>query len=44
MPELKVTPAGRLGLVMPVKPWVGRVSTTLTLAASDGPELETTTV
>jgi hypothetical protein len=42
--ELKVTPAGRFGLVMLVRPWVGRVSTTLRLEASEGPVLETTIV
>ena len=42
--EVKVTPEGRLGLVTPVRPWVGRVSTTLRLAALDGPVLDTTTV
>ena len=31
--EVKVTPAGRLGLEMLVRPWVGRVSTTLRLVA-----------
>src|SRR5580704_883297 len=40
--ELKVTPAGRFGLEMLVRPWVGRVSTTLRLEASDGPEFEAT--
>jgi hypothetical protein len=39
--ELKVTPVGRLGLEMLVRPWVGRVSTTLRLAAFEGPELVT---
>ena len=42
--EVKVTPDGRFGLVMLVRPWVGRVSTTLRLVASTGPELETTMV
>ena len=41
---LKVTPAGRFGLERPVKPWVGRVSATLTLVATDGPLFETTIV
>ena len=41
---VKVTPAGRFGLEMLVKPWVGRVSTTLRLVASDGPVFETTMV
>ena len=41
---LKVTPAGRFGLEMLVKPWVGRVSTTLRFEASEGPVLETTMV
>jgi hypothetical protein len=41
--ELKVTPDGRFGLVMLVKPWVGRVSTTLRLEASLGPVFVTTT-
>ena len=35
--ELKVTPDGKLGLVTLVRPWVGRVSTTLRLEALDGP-------
>ena len=42
--ELKVTPDGRLGLEMLVRPWVGRVSTTLRLEALEGPVLETTIV
>jgi hypothetical protein len=42
--EVKVTPEGRFGLETPVKPWAGRVSATLRLAASEGPELETTIV
>ena len=41
---LKLTPAGRFGLERLVKPWVGRVSATLTLEASEGPEFETTIV
>ena len=41
---VKVTPAGRFGLVMLVKPWLGRVSTTLRFEASEGPVFETTTV
>ncbi len=42
--DVKVTPAGRLGLEMLVRPWVGRVSTTLRLVALDGPVFVTTTV
>src|ERR1700729_1370690 len=42
VPALNVTPAGRLGLLILVSPWAGRLSTTLTLVAADGPELETT--
>ena len=41
---VKVTPAGRLGLEMLVRPWVGRVSTTLRFWASEGPVFDTTTV
>ena len=41
---LKVTPVGRPVLVMFVSPWVGRVSTTFTFEASDGPVLTATTV
>ena len=42
--ELKVTPDGRFGLETLVRPWAGRVSTTLRLEASDGPVLDTTIV
>ena len=41
---VKVTPAGGFGLETPVKPWAGRVSTTLRLEASLGPVLDTTTL
>jgi hypothetical protein len=41
---VKVTPAGRLGLVTFVNPWAGRLSTTLRFAAFDGPAFETTIV
>src|SRR5580700_6151815 len=41
---VKVTPEGRFGLEMLEKPWAGRVSTTLRLAASEGPVFETTSV
>ena len=40
--EVKVTPAGRFGLVILERPWVGRVSATLRLVASLGPVFETT--
>jgi hypothetical protein len=42
--ELKVTPEGRLGLEVLVKPWAGRVSATLTFTALEGPVLEATIV
>jgi hypothetical protein len=42
--ELKVTPEGRFGLERLVKPWVGRVSATLTLVAFEGPVLDATIV
>ena len=41
---VKVTPEGRFGLEMLLKPWLGRVSTTLRFEASEGPLFETTTV
>ena len=41
---VKVTPAGRFGLEMLLRPWLGRVSTTLRLVASEGPVFETTMV
>ncbi len=42
--DVKVTPEGRLGLEMLVRPWVGRVSITLRLDALDGPVFVTTMV
>ena len=44
MPALKLTPDGRFGLLMFVNPWIGRVSTTVSGEASDGPVLDATIV
>jgi hypothetical protein len=41
---LKDRPDGRFGLETPASPWAGSVSTTFTLAASDGPVFKTTMV
>jgi hypothetical protein len=40
---LNVTPAGRLGLEILLSPWAGRVSMTIGLDATEGPEFDTTT-